>query len=79
MKKYLKLKINKIKYVKEIIKNYPGINSGRKNYYDQQLRVLKNILLAQAYEKQFKKKEGMFSNNLIFNKNAKFIKIQLDS
>ena len=42
MKKYLKLKINKIKYVKEIIKNYPGINSGRKNYYDQLLRVLKN-------------------------------------
>ena len=79
MKKNLKLKIDEMKYLKEIIKNYPGINSGRKNYYEQQLRVLKNILLAQAYEKKFKKNEAIFSNNLIFNKSAKFIKIQLES
>tara|TARA_Y100000590_G_scaffold463939_1_gene632032 strand:+ start:941 stop:1186 length:246 start_codon:yes stop_codon:yes gene_type:complete len=54
MKKKLK-KISIIKndqsYIREIINNYPGINSGRRNYNFQYKRVLKNVLLSKLYSK----------------------------
>ena len=52
MVKYLnKISINKMNqyYLIEILKKYPKINSGRKNYKTQYKRVLKNILMSKAY------------------------------
>ena len=76
-KKIIKLKIHNQKYLKEIIKKYPSINSGRKNYYTHYLRVLKNILLAQGYKiiKNKNKDEDIYNFKII--KNKKFIMIKL--
>ena len=45
-------KINKIsqKYLYKLLKNYPGIGSGRKNYKFQYKRILKNINLIKSFE-----------------------------
>ena len=44
-------------YLLKIIKKYPGINSGRKNYKTQYIRVLKNILMSKAYNVLSKSKK----------------------
>ena len=43
--KSLKMRINNQDYLNKIINKYPEIKSGRKNYHDHYIRVLKNILL----------------------------------
>ena len=64
-KKIKKISIKKYDqfYLQEIIKKYPGINSGRKSYTYQYKRVLKNILISKTYEFLSKRKKlGYFSN-----------------
>ena len=39
------------KYLHEILRYYPNIGSGRKNYSVHRKRVLKNILLSKIYAK----------------------------
>ena len=38
-------------YLYDIIRFHPNISSGRKNYFTQYKRVLKNILLSKLYKK----------------------------
>ena len=64
-------------YLQDIIKKYPGINSGRKNYKTQYKRVLKNILIAQAYSKLSKNKSFTHFKNCKFEENKKYLKIKL--
>ena len=47
------IRIKKIdqKYLYEIIRCYPNINSGRKNYSNHYKRILKNIFLSKIYAK----------------------------
>ena len=54
-----KIKIKKInqRYLHNIIKKYPKIASGRKNYKSHYERVIRNIYLAQTY---FRKKLKKF-------------------
>ena len=54
---------------------YPKINSGRKNYTNQYYRVLKNILLSQAYDVISKKKLN-FQKKFTFKENSKFLLIK---
>ena len=49
---YLEIKINKQKYLYNIIKDYPLVTSGRKNYTYQYKRVLKNIYLTKEFKKR---------------------------
>ena len=82
MKKKLKnirIKINHQSYIQDIIKKYPSINSGRKNYYKHNIRILKNILLSQVYNRTIKNKEIEYIRNFSFHKNSKFLKIELDA
>ena len=39
------------KYLYDILRYYPNIGSGRKNYSAQYKRILKNILLSKIYAK----------------------------
>jgi len=48
-KKYLKIKKINQKYLYDIIKNYPNISSGRKNYLSHYKRIVKNIYLTKTY------------------------------
>ena len=52
MKKKIKsveIRINDQDYLNRIIKHYPKIKSGRKNYYDHYIRILKNVLLTKFF------------------------------
>jgi len=45
-------KKNKIpKYLKNLIKDYPKITSGRKNYYQHNFRIIKTIEIIKKYFK----------------------------
>ena len=76
--KPLKIKINNQKYLHKIIREYPKIKSGRKNYYDHYIRVLKNILLTNFFEKNIDDTEKIFLNKFNFSYNKNFLKINLD-
>ena len=45
------------KYLHDILRYYPNIGSGRKNYSLHHKRVLKNILLSQMYAKKQNSKQ----------------------
>ena len=42
-------KNKELNYILKIIKDYPKIASGRKNYKEMQKRIMKNIKLIQKY------------------------------
>ena len=48
-KNYISIKKIDQKYLHDILRYYPNIGSGRKNYSDHHKRVLKNILLSKIY------------------------------
>ncbi len=50
-KNYVSIKKNDQKYLYNILRYYPNIGSGRKNYSAQYKRILKNILLSKIYAK----------------------------
>ena len=50
-KNYISIKKIDQKYLHDILKYYPNIGSGRKNYAAHHKRVLKNILLSKIYTK----------------------------
>ena len=50
-KNYISIKKIDQKYLHDILRYYPNIGSGRKNYSLHHKRVLKNILLSQMYAK----------------------------
>ena len=76
--KPLKIEINNQKYLNKIIKEYPKIKSGRKNYYNHYIRVLKNILLTNFFEKNIDDAEKIFLNKFNFSYNKNFLEINLD-
>ena len=63
----------------EIIKKYPGINSGRKNYMFQYKRILKNILISRAYNLLSKRKKSNYFMKCRFEENNKFLTIKFMS
>jgi len=42
------------KYLEDLIKKFPQIKSGRKNYHRQNLRIHNSILLLKKYKKDSK-------------------------
>ena len=74
----LRLEINDQKYLYEIIREHPKIKSGRKNYHNHYIRVLKNILLTNFFEEKIDDPEIIFLNKFNFNYNKTSIKINLD-
>ena len=50
-KNYISIKKIDQKYLHAILRYYPNIGSGRKNYSAHHKRVLKNILLSKMYAK----------------------------
>ena len=76
--KSLKVKINNQIYLNEIIEQYPKIKSGRKNYYNQYIRVLKNILLTNFFENNVGDVEKIFLNKFNFKYNKTSIKVNLN-
>ncbi len=48
-KNYISIKKIDQKYLHDILRYYPNIGSGRKNYSAHHKRVLKNILLSKIY------------------------------
>ena len=77
--KSLKIKINNQNYIYEIINNYPKIKSGRKNYYDHYIRILKNILLTKFFTSNINETNEMFFNKFNYKINKTLIKINLDN
>ena len=75
--KPIEIAINDQKYLYKIIKEYPKIKSGRKNYYDHYIRVLKNILLTSFFEKNIDNAEKIFLEKFNINYNKTSIKINL--
>jgi len=51
IKNYMSIKKIDQKYLYDILRYYPNIGSGRKNYSAQYKRILKNILLSKIYAK----------------------------
>ena len=81
MEKYLKkISINKMNqyYLIEILKKYPKINSGRKNYKTQYKRVLKNILMSKAYNVLSKSKKLDHFGNYKFEEKIKILSIKFN-
>ena len=76
--KLLIININNQNYRKKIIKKYPKIKSGRKNYYDQYIRVLKNILLTKFFSQNIDDIEEIFLNKFYFHLRKKSIKINFN-
>ena len=64
-KKQIKIKIHEQNYLNLLIKNYPNLKSGRKNYKEQYKRVLKNLLLTKMYNRE-KINQNIFSNKCFF-------------
>ena len=77
--KSLKIKINNQNYIYEIINNYPKIKSGRKNYYNHYIRILKNILLTKFFTSNINETNEMFVNKFNYKINKTLIKINLDN
>jgi len=50
--KILKIKITNKNYISELKKNNPELCSGRKNYNDFEIRIIKNILLTKLMTKK---------------------------
>ncbi|SVD38895.1 uncharacterized protein METZ01_LOCUS391749 [marine metagenome] len=50
-KNYISIKKIDQKYLYDILRYYPNIGSGRKNYSAHYKRILKNILLSKIYTK----------------------------
>ena len=50
-KNYISIKKIDQKYLHDILRYYPNIGSGRKNYSAHHKRILKNILLSKIYAK----------------------------
>jgi len=48
---YINIKKIDQKYLHDILRYYPNIGSGRKNYSAHYKRILKNILLSKIYAK----------------------------
>ena len=48
---YMNIKKIDQKYLHDILRYYPNIGSGRKNYSAHYKRILKNILLSKIYAK----------------------------
>ena len=71
----ISIKKNDQSYLKRLLIAYPKISSGRKNYANQYNRVLKNILLSQAYDVISKKKLN-FQTKFTFKENSKFLLIK---
>ena len=66
------MKVEKIKkysqnYLKDIIKKYPSVSSGRKNYDFHYNRLLKNLLLIKA-NKNLEKRNNFFKKFKFSNK-----------
>ena len=51
-KNYMSIKKIDQKYLYDILRYYPNIGSGRKNYSAHYKRILKNILLSKIYAKK---------------------------
>jgi len=51
-KNYISIKKIDQKYLNDILRFYPNIGSGRKNYSSHYKRILKNILLSKIYAKK---------------------------
>ena len=51
-KNYISIKKIDQKYLYDILRYYPNIGSGRKNYSAHYKRILKNILLSKIYAKK---------------------------
>ena len=77
VKKLNKISIKKLdqSYLYEIIKEYPGINSGRKNYISHYKRALKNILLSKIYNLSSNNNSELFKS-ISFEENNKFLSIK---
>ena len=73
--KTISIKKNDQFYLFKLIETFPKINYGRKNYTDQYYRVLKNILLSQAYD-TISKKKLTFQEKFSFKEKDKFLSIQ---
>ncbi|PPR48020.1 MAG: hypothetical protein CFH19_00109 [Alphaproteobacteria bacterium MarineAlpha5_Bin9] len=65
----IKIKKNDQRYLNDLFKKFPEIKSGRKNYSKHYKRILKNILLARAYNKLPKEKFFFSKNYLLQYKN----------
>ena len=76
-KKHLEIIIKKSNqsYIYELLKKYPRISSGRKNYSQQYSRVLKNLLLSKLYNK-ISNKNKYFSNKVFFVETNKSLMIK---
>ena len=79
--KYLKItqKKNNQKYIKNLLKKYPNIGSGRKKYSDHYIRTLKNLLLTKAFN-LFQKEENIsnyFNHRFIFINKKKIITLKI--
>ena len=73
--KTISIKKNNQSYLFKLIETYPKINSGRRNYTDQYNRVLKNILLSQAYNTISNKKLN-FQKKFSFKAKGEFLSIK---
>ena len=71
----ISIKKNDQSYLKRLLIAYPKISSGRKNYANQYDRVLKNILLSQAYNIISKKKSN-FQKKFFFKEKENFLLIK---
>ena len=76
--KIIKVRKNSQQYLNKILLDYPNISSGRKNYKDQYKRILKNLLLAQAYNLAMMKKSDILLFDVKFIENNKFLSVRFN-
>ena len=69
----IKIKTTNQKYFFDMLKKYPNIKSGRKNYSFHHKRIMKNILLSKMY----KYNNDLFYKNIILKKNNDWFKITI--
>ena len=59
-----KLIIKDQDYFYKLLRQYPRIKSGRKNYKNHYERIIRNILLTKTYFKFFKNPNDIFNNKM---------------
>ncbi len=71
-----KIHITNQHYFKDLLKKYPSLKSGRKNYNNYYLRVLKNILILKFFKLNKNSKKDIMLNKFKFYRKKNFLYLE---
>ncbi len=71
-----KIEITNQYYLKDLLKKYPSLKSGRKNYNNYYIRVLKNILMIKFFHLNKNHKKDIILDKFKFYRKKNFLYLE---